>query len=225
MALITCPECGQQVSDRAKACPHCGFDMTAPKCPDCGEYLAEGADACPKCGYQVEAAAPAPAPVPAAAPASKAAAKPGVAILELPGPHPKMKTAEEWVVADEKCRVVKQKVLWGADRVLELPLETPEVVWLIPKAQMQERRKKWWGNKFGVIVAMIVAYGVLESTVGDSSVGSVVNLFGALGLIGYLIILFLHRRSKHLRLIITPGKRYSLIWKNRHTFSVSEYDA
>lgn len=25
MALITCPECGQQVSDTAKSCPHCGF--------------------------------------------------------------------------------------------------------------------------------------------------------------------------------------------------------
>lgn len=25
MALITCPECGQQVSDTAKACPHCGY--------------------------------------------------------------------------------------------------------------------------------------------------------------------------------------------------------
>lgn len=25
MALITCPECGQQVSDTAKTCPHCGY--------------------------------------------------------------------------------------------------------------------------------------------------------------------------------------------------------
>lgn len=25
MALITCPECGQQVSDTAKSCPHCGY--------------------------------------------------------------------------------------------------------------------------------------------------------------------------------------------------------
>jgi len=29
MALITCPECGQQVSDRAKACIHCGNPMSA----------------------------------------------------------------------------------------------------------------------------------------------------------------------------------------------------
>lgn len=28
MALITCPECGHDVSDRATTCPHCGYPMT-----------------------------------------------------------------------------------------------------------------------------------------------------------------------------------------------------
>lgn len=27
MALIKCPECGNEVSDRAVACPHCGYPM------------------------------------------------------------------------------------------------------------------------------------------------------------------------------------------------------
>ena len=27
MALIKCPECGQEVSDRSKACPKCGFPI------------------------------------------------------------------------------------------------------------------------------------------------------------------------------------------------------
>ena len=27
MALIRCPECGREISSRAKACPHCGFPM------------------------------------------------------------------------------------------------------------------------------------------------------------------------------------------------------
>lgn len=27
MALITCPECNQQISDRAVACPHCGYPL------------------------------------------------------------------------------------------------------------------------------------------------------------------------------------------------------
>lgn len=25
MALINCPECGKQISDKVKACPHCGY--------------------------------------------------------------------------------------------------------------------------------------------------------------------------------------------------------
>ena len=28
MALIKCPECGQEISDRAKACIHCGFPLS-----------------------------------------------------------------------------------------------------------------------------------------------------------------------------------------------------
>ena len=27
MALIQCPECGKEVSDKVKACPHCGYPM------------------------------------------------------------------------------------------------------------------------------------------------------------------------------------------------------
>ena len=30
MALINCPECGKQVSDRAPQCPHCGFQLQQP---------------------------------------------------------------------------------------------------------------------------------------------------------------------------------------------------
>ena len=29
MALITCPECGKEISDKVKACPHCGYPLTA----------------------------------------------------------------------------------------------------------------------------------------------------------------------------------------------------
>ena len=27
MALINCPECQNQISDKARSCPHCGFDQ------------------------------------------------------------------------------------------------------------------------------------------------------------------------------------------------------
>lgn len=29
MALTECKECGKQISDKAKACPHCGADTSA----------------------------------------------------------------------------------------------------------------------------------------------------------------------------------------------------
>lgn len=61
MALIKCPECGKEVSDKAIACIHCGYPLDAanssavepintesrgkntdyPKCPSCGQALQE----------------------------------------------------------------------------------------------------------------------------------------------------------------------------------------
>ena len=32
MALITCPECGNKISDRAKICIHCGFPIYEVEC-------------------------------------------------------------------------------------------------------------------------------------------------------------------------------------------------
>jgi len=31
MALITCPECGREISDQAAACPHCGYPIGSPQ--------------------------------------------------------------------------------------------------------------------------------------------------------------------------------------------------
>ena len=37
MAMIKCPECGHQVSDKAKSCPNCGAPIdTKVYCPNCG---------------------------------------------------------------------------------------------------------------------------------------------------------------------------------------------
>ncbi len=30
MSLIKCPECGHEISDKAKMCPHCGYELPAP---------------------------------------------------------------------------------------------------------------------------------------------------------------------------------------------------
>ena len=49
MALIKCPECGQEISDKAANCPHCGVQIFA--CPECGQVSAGNPRVCPKCGY------------------------------------------------------------------------------------------------------------------------------------------------------------------------------
>ncbi len=54
MALINCSECGQNVSDKASICPHCGNPLT-PKvfCDECGNELTPDDKVCPKCGCPV----------------------------------------------------------------------------------------------------------------------------------------------------------------------------
>ena len=37
MALINCPECGKEISDKAPACPNCGFAGKQDICPKCGK--------------------------------------------------------------------------------------------------------------------------------------------------------------------------------------------
>ena len=42
MALLKCYECGQKVSDRASACPHCGAPVIIKKtkvCEECGDVI------------------------------------------------------------------------------------------------------------------------------------------------------------------------------------------
>ena len=65
MALIRCPECGKEVSDKAKQCVHCGYpledyvaepmlyedDMEA--CPYCNYANKRGADYCEGCGTRL----------------------------------------------------------------------------------------------------------------------------------------------------------------------------
>lgn len=56
MSLITCPECGKQMSDKAAACPSCGAPVIKKvTCPECGKELSANATACPNCGCPVEA--------------------------------------------------------------------------------------------------------------------------------------------------------------------------
>lgn len=54
MAIIKCPECGHQISDKAPVCPNCGVEIAGKvtKCPFCGEVYFNDEAACPHCHKQ-----------------------------------------------------------------------------------------------------------------------------------------------------------------------------
>jgi len=51
MAIIKCPECGRQISDKAPTCPSCGVEIAGKitKCPNCGEVYFSNLEMCPNC--------------------------------------------------------------------------------------------------------------------------------------------------------------------------------
>ena len=57
MAMIVCSHCGEQVSEKARKCVHCGAILIPEEkkhCMECGAELEEGMTECPKCGCPVE---------------------------------------------------------------------------------------------------------------------------------------------------------------------------
>lgn len=55
MALIKCPECSNEISDKALKCPKCGFaiqDIVI--CEECGTRNKKGSKSCISCGYPFE---------------------------------------------------------------------------------------------------------------------------------------------------------------------------
>ena len=49
MALIKCWECSKEISDTAKACPHCSSGK-AVECHECSKKISESLVSCPSCG-------------------------------------------------------------------------------------------------------------------------------------------------------------------------------
>lgn len=51
--IIKCPECGHQVSDKAKTCPSCGIDIAGhiARCPECGSMVLTDQTTCPQCHH------------------------------------------------------------------------------------------------------------------------------------------------------------------------------
>lgn len=59
MAMIQCTECGQEISDKAKKCIHCGkvlIEEVQPLkyCAECGKEISFDSQECPFCGCPVE---------------------------------------------------------------------------------------------------------------------------------------------------------------------------
>ena len=53
MAIIKCPECGRQISDKAPVCPNCGVEIAGKitKCTQCGETYFSNQAYCPNCQH------------------------------------------------------------------------------------------------------------------------------------------------------------------------------
>lgn len=61
MALVKCPQCSVDVSDKASSCPNCGYQLKAESmisqkaliCEDCGKEIPENVATCPNCGCPI----------------------------------------------------------------------------------------------------------------------------------------------------------------------------
>ena len=54
MALIKCKECNKEISDKAKQCPHCGFENNIITCPECKKEIENNVNTCPNCGFEIQ---------------------------------------------------------------------------------------------------------------------------------------------------------------------------
>lgn len=52
MSIIRCYECGNEISDKAERCPHCGA-VKKKYCQHCGALIDTDCIVCPQCGKQV----------------------------------------------------------------------------------------------------------------------------------------------------------------------------
>ena len=54
MAIIKCPECNQEISDKAPVCPSCGVPIAGHvvTCPQCGYTYFNNNTECPHCHHK-----------------------------------------------------------------------------------------------------------------------------------------------------------------------------
>lgn len=59
MAMIQCPNCGKQISNKASKCLYCGYELISKEkriCAECGAELTEDVTECPVCGCPINMA-------------------------------------------------------------------------------------------------------------------------------------------------------------------------
>ena len=57
MSIITCPQCGKSISDKAPECIYCGYVLTKSEtriCPECGAEIEPSLSRCPQCGCPID---------------------------------------------------------------------------------------------------------------------------------------------------------------------------
>ena len=89
MAIIKCPECGRQISDKAPTCPNCGVEIAGKiiKCPHCGEIYFSSQEMCPNC-HEIASAGPAASVTPAAPVTPTAPVTPAASVTPPTPPTP-----------------------------------------------------------------------------------------------------------------------------------------
>ena len=98
MAIIRCPECNHEISDKAPVCPSCGAPILGHvvRCPECGKVYFSDLQECPQCHHRL-------------------------------GEHEAIAAAEQREVADVTPEITRE-VPETTQEVPEATQETPEVV-------------------------------------------------------------------------------------------------
>ena len=140
MPLIKCPNCNEEISDKADKCIHCGAELvktSASFCEDCGTPINDGEDFCSKCGCPVKQE------------------------VELKEKKPIKEDKKEEI----KSEPVSEKTV-KIEKVDEQPKVIEEVVPAVVKQPKEKKEKKPLNKKvlfiiLGVIGALLIAGGVV----------------------------------------------------------------
>ena len=176
MALISCPKCNTQISDKATQCPSCGF-VTRDNCPECGANRAINENICAKCGFPREGEPP---PLPpshdfTAAPANDKPELAGGDSDELLAACIGPKNTDYYIRIFEKFRSGRGAASWN------WPAFFLTIPWLL--------YRKMWGYTvlywFGLPVGLGFLAAVIAASIQDE--GALMSFY----YLGYVVIAFI----------------------------------